>query len=85
MSTGGHWRVTKQKGASSGAIPHLTNTLTILSLMWGSEIWWTRATHILDQIYPSYNEIAPIITRLPKWTPYRNSLPMLACPHSHWH
>lgn len=65
------WRITEKKGASPEAINHLTHTATLSAMMWGSEVWWTGARHILNQISPTYNTLARIISGLPKWTPRR--------------
>lgn len=40
-------------------------------MMCGSEIWRTGEAYVLSQIHPTYNNIAKIITGLPKWPPMR--------------
>lgn len=40
-------------------------------MLYGSEVWWTGAAHILGQTAATYNTIARIITGLPKWTALR--------------
>lgn len=65
------WAVARRKGASPGAIHHLATQGAIPQMLWGSEVWWTGASHITDQLIPGYHTIARIITGLPKWTPTR--------------
>lgn len=65
------WAITKRKGASPNALHQLAISTVVPAMLWGSEIWWTGATHILSQLSPAYNTIARIITGLPKWTPLR--------------
>lgn len=47
---------------------HLATTLLIPTLLWGSEVWWTGARHILDNLRPTYYSIARLVTNLPHWT-----------------
>ncbi|KAL0631409.1 hypothetical protein Q9L58_009727 [Maublancomyces gigas] len=42
---------------------------SIPALLWGSEVWWSGASHILDQIRPAYHTVARAITGLPRCTP----------------
>lgn len=63
------WRVTKRKGAFPAALRHFATTATLPGLMWGSEVCWTGARHINDQLAPAYNTVGQIIIGLPAWTP----------------
>lgn len=45
----------------------VTSILT-LTLTWGSEVWWTRARHIVDAMNPTYRRFARLITSLPTHT-----------------
>lgn len=68
-SAGLLWYITKCKGASPATLHHLATQTTIPTLLWGSEVWWTGARHLLTSLAPAYNSITPAITDLPKWTP----------------
>lgn len=65
------WRITTEKVTSPAVPHHLATSIPITAMMWGSEIWWTGAAHILFQLNPAYNTIVRIITGLPKWTPIK--------------
>lgn len=69
QAAGWLWSITKKRDASQGTLHHLTITFRIPALLWGSEICWTGARHILDQLRPAYHTIARAITGLPEWTP----------------
>lgn len=32
------------------------------------EAWWSGARHILDNLNPTYNTLAGLVTHLPRWT-----------------
>ncbi|KAL0630690.1 hypothetical protein Q9L58_010459 [Maublancomyces gigas] len=72
-------KISKRKGTSPGAIHYLATAITIPGMTWGSEIWWTGATHIISQLTPAYHNIARCITGLPKWT----AIPALLSEPSH--
>lgn len=46
----------------------MVTTLLIPTLLWGSEIWWTGAQHIIVNLNPTYLHLARLITHLPKRT-----------------
>lgn len=75
QSTGLLWRITTRKGATPAALHCLATTITTPSMLWGWEVWWTGAPHLLACIAPAYHTIARTITGLPKWTPSRILLP----------
>lgn len=62
-------RITQRKGVTPGSIHQIAHSLTIPTMLWGAEFWWTGAAHILSQLGPMYNNIARVVTGLPKWTP----------------
>lgn len=63
-------RVSRQKGAAPGKIHHLAVTAMVPVMLWGSEIWWTEARQITDQISPAYKMLECTIPGLRRWTQY---------------
>lgn len=63
------WKLTKQKGISPGTVHHLITSTSISGLTWTSEVWWTEARHVIDQVTPAYTTMARLITGHPRWTP----------------
>lgn len=51
-------RIAFPQGASMEWLHHLANTLPSPTLTWGSEVWWTGARHILDNMNPTYLRFA---------------------------
>lgn len=80
-STGLFSKVSRNRGVSPVAPHQLALSLTLPAILYGSEIWWTGAVHILSQITPMYNMMARPITGLPKWTPLRLGYPETGLPH----
>lgn len=68
------------KGPSMTTHHHMVTTLLTPTQLWGSEIWWTRAQHILDNLNPTYLKFACLITNLPKWTRTDKLLPASILP-----
>lgn len=62
-------RKTKKRGDSQGAIHQMITSVVLLGLLWGSEVWWTGAAHMISQIGQVYRTLAKYITGLAKWTP----------------
>lgn len=46
-------RTCKKEGASSNALHHLINTATLPTLLWGAEVWWTGAAHVICKLGPT--------------------------------
>lgn len=63
------YRITRKKGVSPNSIHHLVNAVTMPTMLWGLEIWWTGARRVLDRLTPAYNQLTRTITGLPRWTP----------------
>lgn len=61
--------VSNWKGESPRALHHLAHNITLPILVYGSDICWTGARHILDRLKAPYHTIDSLITGLPKWTP----------------
>lgn len=73
-------KVTKLRGVSPGAIHHPITSTAIPALLWGSEAWWTGATHVVSGISPTYNSFARLITGLPRLTHIPELLPEVGLP-----
>lgn len=61
-------RMAFSRGASMLFLHHLATSRLSPTLTWGSEVWWTGAQHILDNLGPTYNRFARLITALPSFT-----------------
>lgn len=61
-------RMAFTRGASMTSLHHLATTLLIPTILWGSEVSWTGARHIVDNITTTNHRIARLITNLPLWT-----------------
>lgn len=82
-STAALWKITKSKGVSPGSLHHLVTRAAIPGFTWGSEIRWTGARHVIDQVTPAYNGMVRLITGLPQWTPLRHLLIEAGLPPLH--
>lgn len=60
------------RGASILTLHHMAKTILIPTVLWGSEIWWTGARHIIDNFNPTY---------LPTWTRTDKLLAASSLPH----
>lgn len=62
------YRLVFSRGASLATMHHLISTLAIPALLWGLEVWWTGAKHIVNGLNLIQNKLARLITGLTSWT-----------------
>lgn len=67
-------RMAFSRGASMESFHHMVTTPLSPTLTWGSEVWWTGARHIVDNMNPTYLRFAQPITGLPTHTRTNNLL-----------
>lgn len=60
--------VARRKGVSPITIDNLTATITLTTLPFGSEIWWTGTPHIITKLEPTNHQMASVLTGLPHTT-----------------
>lgn len=68
-SNGRFWSISTWTGASPGSLHRILSSVIVPQFRWGSEAWWTGASHVLNQVTPSYHVLERMITGLPRWCP----------------
>lgn len=68
------------RGHSIQTVHHMTQSLLIPILFWGSKVWWTGARQIVDHFSPTYHRFALLITTLPPRTRTDKLLPASSLP-----
>lgn len=62
-----HWMAIS-RGASMSTLRRMVTTPLSRTLTWESEVWWTGARHITNNLIPTYLCFARLITVLPSYT-----------------